>query len=316
MLLTLAGCGVAETAEPPGSRACQGKTGLRVEAAGLRQPSGQLMCSLYDSEQGFPGEADAAVALTSAAVGPDGACCEFGAQPSGTYAIAAMHDVDGNEVLTTNGLGIPQEGFGASNNAKNRGARPPRFEEAAFAHPGGDEVVQLRMRYMAGPPKAQAPGSARNADGSCDETDLAGLEFAGPGWAEGALTGPGQADYFVHTTLIVLLDDPAAQQRFQDLNLKMLADLETAPGLIGVTAAGSERCGIARTLGVWENERAMRTFVYGNDSHIEAMAAFSEIAVQGQTAHWSATAAELPPTWDQARGRLVDAPIIRGASGS
>lgn len=314
LLLVFAGCGIAETAEPPLAQACQGKTGLRVEAAGLRQPKGQLMCSLYDSQQGFPGDASAAIALAQASVGPDGACCEFGARPAGTYAVAVMHDVDGNQVLTKNGLGIPQEGFGASNDAKNHGTRPPVFEEAAFAHAGGDEIVELRMRYMAGPPKAQAPGSARKADGSCEETDLAGLEFSGPGWSDGSLTGLEQDEYFVHTTLLILNDDPAAQRHFQELNLKMLADLQTAPGLIGVTAAGSERCGFARTLGVWENERAMRSFVYGNESHIEAMAAFSEIAQQGQTAHWMASGDDLPPTWDQARGRLVDAPIIPGSS--
>ncbi|MDD4911353.1 MAG: DUF2141 domain-containing protein [Sideroxydans sp.] len=49
----------------------------------------------------------------------------------GEYAVAAFADVNGNRVLDSNFIGIPQEPVGISRDAKGRFG-PPKFADAAF----------------------------------------------------------------------------------------------------------------------------------------------------------------------------------------
>jgi uncharacterized protein (DUF2141 family) len=65
---------------------------------------------------------------------------------SGTYAIAIVHDENGNGRLDTMMM-MPREGFGFSRNPAIR-LGPPRFADAAFAV--GDAAVRqsVRVRYM------------------------------------------------------------------------------------------------------------------------------------------------------------------------
>jgi len=49
--------------------------------------------------------------------------------PFGDYAISVHHDEDKNDKVNTNFIGIPNEGLGASNDAKGNFG-PPSFEKA------------------------------------------------------------------------------------------------------------------------------------------------------------------------------------------
>lgn len=66
--------------------------------------------------------------------------------PPGGYAMAVMHDENGNHRLDTF-AGIPREGFGFSRNPAVRFG-PPRFDAARFAVAGDASAQQVRMRYM------------------------------------------------------------------------------------------------------------------------------------------------------------------------
>jgi uncharacterized protein (DUF2141 family) len=66
--------------------------------------------------------------------------------PDGTYAISVMHDFNNNRELDKNAFGIPQEGFGFSNDAMGRFG-PPDFKKASFEVPNQKEVI-IKMRYM------------------------------------------------------------------------------------------------------------------------------------------------------------------------
>ncbi len=52
--------------------------------------------------------------------------------PAGTYAASSFHDENGNDKLDTNGLGIPKEDYGFSNNP-NAMFGPPSFSKARFS---------------------------------------------------------------------------------------------------------------------------------------------------------------------------------------
>lgn len=58
--------------------------------------------------------------------------------PTGTYALAVIHDKNGNKKMDTNFLGIPKEKGGFSNNAPAKFG-PAKFDKAAFEV--GESVV-------------------------------------------------------------------------------------------------------------------------------------------------------------------------------
>jgi len=51
--------------------------------------------------------------------------------PLGTYAVTVYHDVNDNQKLDTNWIGIPKEPVAISNNAKGR-LGPPKWKDASF----------------------------------------------------------------------------------------------------------------------------------------------------------------------------------------
>ena len=74
------------------------------------------------------------------------AALRFEGLPHRAYAIALIHDENGNHKLDTF-AGIPREGFGFSRNP-TLGFGPPRFAAARFAVAGDAERQQVRMRYI------------------------------------------------------------------------------------------------------------------------------------------------------------------------
>ena len=62
---------------------------------------------------------------------------------NGTYALKLFQDVDSDEKLGTNALGIPNEPFGFSNNAMGHFG-PPSFEQAAFKV--GSEPITIKVK--------------------------------------------------------------------------------------------------------------------------------------------------------------------------
>jgi len=60
--------------------------------------------------------------------------------PPGEYAIRIMHDVNGNDELDANFVGMPTEPYAFSNNAKGRFG-PASWADASFALEG--EVTQM-----------------------------------------------------------------------------------------------------------------------------------------------------------------------------
>ena len=103
---------------------------LNVTVDEIAVQQGQLKLALYDSEAAWKGEAKPRAGNVAQ---PDGdATLEFSFAdlPPGRYAVRVMHDENGNGKLDSNFLGIPKEGYGASNNPKVM--RAPHFDEAAF----------------------------------------------------------------------------------------------------------------------------------------------------------------------------------------
>ena len=66
--------------------------------------------------------------------------------PEGTYAVSIIHDENENEELDSNFFGIPNEGFGFSNDAMGTFG-PPSFEKASFKLTE-NETLTINLKYM------------------------------------------------------------------------------------------------------------------------------------------------------------------------
>ena len=118
---------------------------LDVTIGALRSTQGVLRVCLTRDPANFPKCVDDANA-TRRNVAPAQGGVRFEGLPAGQYALAVIHDENGNHRLDTL-AGIPREGFGFS---RNPGIRfgPPRFSAARFPIAGDTARQQVRMRYM------------------------------------------------------------------------------------------------------------------------------------------------------------------------
>ena len=113
---------------------------IQVTVTGIPDDRGVLACSLHADPAGFP---DGAGAVHDASPPRGGqAVCMFEGVTPGRYAVAVLHDANGNGRLDTNVLGMPQERWGISVGPAPR-LRAPRFDEAAFDM--GTDPLQLRI---------------------------------------------------------------------------------------------------------------------------------------------------------------------------
>ena len=117
-----------------------------AEIEGLKSKEGAVGCVLFGSGKGFPDEVEKAVQRTGFEAGAREPVCLFSDLEPGTYAVAALHDANGNGRVDTNFFGAPKEDYGVSNNA-TRAFAPPRWEEAHFRVKAG-QAVQLRIRLQ------------------------------------------------------------------------------------------------------------------------------------------------------------------------
>lgn len=118
---------------------------LDVAVEHLRSAKGMLRVCLTADPANFPACVDDTDAVTLN-VPATSAGFAFPALPHGTYAVAVIHDENGNGRLDTF-AGIPREGFGFSRNPAVRFG-PPRFAAARFTLTTERSAEHIAMRYI------------------------------------------------------------------------------------------------------------------------------------------------------------------------
>ncbi len=124
---------------------------LTVEINGIKSEKGQICLIIYENESGFP--------LSNNKVN-EGKCIkitgsslkqEFTGLNKGTYAVAVIDDQNGDTKLDRDFLGIPEEGFGISNNPTvSIKTGTPKFEEASFSLTQ-NQTIEIVMKYSLDP---------------------------------------------------------------------------------------------------------------------------------------------------------------------
>jgi hypothetical protein len=131
--------------------------------------------------------------------------------------------------------------------------------------------------------------------------------FAGPGFdsKNGGLQPPLQASYVAATTVLLQSSDPAKQALFGQLVTPVMADVQKAPGLVGLQFGLSGKCHYARTLTVWKDADALMAFVT-SPNHAKAMANANQTGDAEAVVSWEMQPADFPPTWAMARAKIVE----------
>jgi uncharacterized protein (DUF2141 family) len=116
-----------------------------VEVGGLRSSRGVVRGALFRSRDGWA-EEGREIATCEARIHAGRASCVLDDVRPGRYAFAFLHDENEDGALDRDWIGIPQEGFGFSNDAAP-GLGPPSFESARFEHQGQSTTLTVRARY-------------------------------------------------------------------------------------------------------------------------------------------------------------------------
>jgi uncharacterized protein (DUF2141 family) len=118
---------------------------LSIDFTRLRNAKGMIRICLTAAPDNFPACVNDAEAVTRSI--PAGTHeLRIAGLPRGDYAVAVIHDENGNKKLDTF-MGIPREGFGFSRNPPI-GFSAPRFAAARFSVQGDTERQQVQMHYL------------------------------------------------------------------------------------------------------------------------------------------------------------------------
>jgi uncharacterized protein (DUF2141 family) len=112
---------------------------LTIVVSGVRNASGSVSAGIFNSEGSFAKASEAFASFRIKAT-PGSVGFTVHDLPPGRYAVTAYHDENANGRLDFDPTGVPTEGYGVSNGARNPLA-PPEFAKAAFELRGQSKVT-------------------------------------------------------------------------------------------------------------------------------------------------------------------------------
>ncbi|MBT8467782.1 MAG: DUF2141 domain-containing protein [Deltaproteobacteria bacterium] len=120
--------------------------GLTVDISNIQNDKGQIGCSLYSKDDGFPSKPEKADAMMFVKSKAGKATCVFKGLKAGKYAVSVMHDEDKDGELKTSMVGRPKEWWGVSNNVPPERFGPPKYEAALFSYTGTPKTIKVKLR--------------------------------------------------------------------------------------------------------------------------------------------------------------------------
>jgi uncharacterized protein (DUF2141 family) len=122
-------------------------SGVHVKILNIRNSTGNIVCALFQSPEGFPKEfLHFATNIMIIKIRESEASCYFEDIPSGNYSMVVVHDENMNGKLDTNWVGVPKEGFSFSNKAKAL-LSAPSFSASSFQYDGQNIDMTMSLSY-------------------------------------------------------------------------------------------------------------------------------------------------------------------------
>ena len=119
---------------------------LEVSISGLRNMKGNVLVCVTANPRLVPDCSKDPKSLRAIVPARDSAQVSFRGIAQGTYAIALVHDENGNSKMDM-AIFLPKEGFGFSRNPAIV-TGPPKFKAAAFAIDAAEVSQRIKMKYM------------------------------------------------------------------------------------------------------------------------------------------------------------------------
>jgi uncharacterized protein (DUF2141 family) len=122
-----------------------GATDLTVTISGARNATGSISAGIFNSESSFP---KAPQAFASFRIKAQQGTVSFTVHnlPPGKYAVTSYHDENDNGKLDTDVTGLPTEGYGVSNDAREI-LGPPQFAKASFGLGDQSKTITVTIKY-------------------------------------------------------------------------------------------------------------------------------------------------------------------------
>ena len=118
-----------------------------VQVTNFKNNKGVCFVCLYDNAKAFAGKGQPVICST-VGITNKAANASFDNVAEGTYAISVIHDANNNKKFDTNFMGIPTEGYGASQN-KLPFAAAPKFDENKFTVKANSTTSSsIKLRYI------------------------------------------------------------------------------------------------------------------------------------------------------------------------
>ncbi len=107
------------------------RTSIELQIQGVTELKGNLMIAVYKSADKFPKFGKGDVNMVHKVRTKEPKISIHNLEIGKTYALAVFHDVNENKFLDKNFLGMPEEKYGFSNDARGTFG-PPYYSEASF----------------------------------------------------------------------------------------------------------------------------------------------------------------------------------------
>ena len=115
---------------------------LSIEVDGVKSSSGKIRVAVYNRAESFL-NTNEVYAGNSAEAKSGVTLVSIDNLPEGEYALAIFHDVNGNNKLDTNWMGVPKEAVGFSGSGKGR-LGPPKYRDCVL-HLEADKTIQISL---------------------------------------------------------------------------------------------------------------------------------------------------------------------------
>jgi uncharacterized protein (DUF2141 family) len=129
-----------------GAEATESSATLEVNIYGLRSMKGNVLVCVTAIPRFFPDCGKDPKSFRATVPARDSAQVSFRGITQGTYAVALVHDENGNNKMDM-AIFVPKEGFGFSRNPAIV-TGPPKFKAAAVAIDSPEVSQRVKMKYM------------------------------------------------------------------------------------------------------------------------------------------------------------------------
>ena len=145
---SLAAQAPATPAPAPVTAPVVAKSTLTVHITGFRNAKGKVRIALFRDAKGFPMDVENAVESQRLEIDPQTMTVTgvFANLPQGAYAVSILHDENLTGKMEFDAQGIPQEGYGISNNPDTTQG-PPTPEQAKFPVNQSQVTLEIKMVY-------------------------------------------------------------------------------------------------------------------------------------------------------------------------